>query len=103
MDHKSDHSHHSGHSHEDHGTGASSLRLERALSTLKEAGHRITAPRRALLDVLIQEHGPFSADELHRRLPEGLCDPVTVYRSIGVMEESDLVRRCDFGDGTYRY
>lgn len=77
--------------------------LERALRTLRDAGHRITSARKALLNVLIREHGPFTAEELHKRMPEGMCDPVTVYRSIGAMEESDLVRRCDFGDGTYRY
>jgi Fe2+ or Zn2+ uptake regulation protein len=52
---------------------------------------------------LINEHGPFSAEELHQRLPAGECDLVTVYRSLGAMEEINVVRRCDFGDGTYRY
>ncbi len=80
-----------------------SERLNHALLTLKKAGYRITAPRRALLDLLIHEHGPFSADELHRRLPSGMCDPVTVYRSLVALEEIHLVRRCDFGDGTYRF
>ena len=77
--------------------------LEESIAALKAAGHRITAPRRGLLELLLKEHGPFSADELHRRLPEGLCDPVTVYRSLATLEETALVRRCDFGDGVYRY
>jgi len=92
------------HSH-DHACSSEeeNVRLEQALEVLRSAGHRITSPRKALLKVLIQEHGPFSAEELHRMLPAGLCDPVTVYRSIGALEETNLVRRCDFGDGTYRY
>ncbi len=77
--------------------------LAESLAALKAAGHRITAPRRALLELLQNEHGPFSAEELHRRLPEGLCDPVTVYRCLATLEETALVRRCDFGDGIYRY
>jgi Fur family transcriptional regulator, ferric uptake regulator len=97
-DHVHDHIHAHAHPEQE---GA--VALERALEALRDAGHRITAPRRALLGLLIQEHGPFSAEELHRRLPEGMCDPVTVYRSIGALEETNLVRRCDFGDGTYRY
>jgi Fur family ferric uptake transcriptional regulator len=95
---------HKGHSdHADHGEPCSEAQLAAALAVLKEAGHRITAPRRALLELLQKEHGPFSADELHRRLPAGLCDPVTVYRCLGTLEETGLVRRCDFGDGIYRY
>ena len=78
-------------------------RMEASLDTLRKAGHRITAPRRGLLKVLTSEHGPFSAEELHKRLPQGMCDPVTVYRSLSALEEIDLVRRCDFGDGIYRY
>ncbi len=77
--------------------------LEGALETLRELGHRITAPRRALLAVLTQEHGPFTAEELHGRLRDQRCDPVTVYRSLSALEEANLVRRCDFGDGVYRY
>lgn len=56
-----------------------------------------------MLAILVNEHGPFSAEDLHRRLPEGECDLVTVYRSLSAMEEISLVRRCDFGDGIYRY
>ncbi len=89
--------------HDSHNGGCSQQRLEDALDSLRKAGHRLTAPRRALLGVLSCEHGPFSAEELHKRLPEGMCDPVTVYRSLSVLEEMDLVRRCDFGDGIYRY
>lgn len=77
--------------------------LDDALEALRRLGHRITAPRKALLSVLTQEHGPFTADELHKRLPADLCDPVTVYRCIATLEEANLVRRCDFGDGMYRY
>lgn len=78
-------------------------RLAEALAVLRKAGHRVTAPRRTLLSLLCVEHGPFSAEDLHKKLPAGMCDPVTVYRSLSALEEMGLVRRCDFGDGVYRY
>ena len=77
--------------------------LDHALHTLREHGQRVTGPRKAILSVLLAEHGPFTAEEIHRRLPAGECDPVTVYRTLTSMEEIDLVRRCDFGDGSLRY
>ena len=73
-----------------------------ALETLRAHKHRITEPRKALLSILTHEHGPFTTEELHARL-NGVCDLVTVYRSLAAMEEINLVRRCDFGDNAYRY
>src|SRR5580698_7430231 len=77
--------------------------LNASLKTLREHGHRITAPRRAILGILIGEHGPFTTEEIHQRMAEGMCDLVTVYRCLAAMEEINLVRRYDFGDGVYRY
>lgn len=74
-----------------------------ALEQLRENGQRVTEPRKALLTVLTRQHGPFTAEELHGKLAAGVCDLVTVYRCISAMEETGIVRRCDFGDGTYRY
>lgn len=77
--------------------------LGSAIDRLRENRLRVTEPRRAILGLMIGEHGPFSIDEIHRRLPEGRCDVVTVYRSVAAMEEAGLVRRCEFGDGVSRY
>jgi Fur family transcriptional regulator, ferric uptake regulator len=77
--------------------------LHRALDILRESGQRVTGPRRAILGLLTAEHGPFTAEEVHRRLSQGECDLVTVYRTLTALEEIELVRRCDFGDGSYRY
>ena len=85
-------------------TGSSCCaQLESAIGTLRANGQRITEPRRAILNLLTHEHGPFTAEELHGRLENGGCDLVTVYRVIAAFEELNLVRRCDFGDGAYRY
>jgi Fur family transcriptional regulator, ferric uptake regulator len=77
--------------------------LEQALEQLRQHDLRVTEPRKAMLHILLHEHGPFSAEELHKKLGGKGCDVVTVYRSLQAMEEIGVVRRCDFGDGTYRY
>ena len=77
--------------------------LAASIETLRANGQRITEPRQAVLDILTHEHGPFTAEELHARLKKGACDLVTVYRVLAAFEELNLVRRCDFGDGAYRY
>jgi Fur family ferric uptake transcriptional regulator len=77
--------------------------LSAALEQLHAHGMRVTEPRKAMLGILTQEHGPFSAEELHHKLKGRGCDVVTVYRSLQAMEEVGVLRRCDFGDGTYRY
>jgi len=82
---------------------SSSEQYEGALQTLRDHSHRITEPRKAILTVLTHEHGPFTVEEIHQQMEKGVCDLVAVYRCIAAMEEINLVRRCDLGDGTYRY
>ena len=77
--------------------------LHTAIETLRQHEMRVTEPRKAMLAILVREHGPFSAEELHAKLRKKECDVVTVYRSLQAMEEIGVLRRCDFGDGTYRY
>lgn len=78
-------------------------RYTRAMDALQGSTLRVTAPRRAMLRVLSEDHGPFTTEEIHGRLPEGTCDLVTVYRSLAAMEREGIVRRCDFGDGSLRF
>jgi len=86
-----------------HKHSSSQTQFEGALQTLRDHQHRVTEPRKAILEILTREHGPFTAEELHGRMKKGVCDLVTVYRCLSTMEEIALVRRCDFGDGSYRY
>ena len=85
-----------------HSSPQAKAHLETALQTLRENHARVTGPRRAILSLLTHEHGPFTVEEIHKRM-KGEGDVVTVYRSLAAMEEINLVRRCDFGDGSYRY
>ncbi|MEO6194284.1 MAG: transcriptional repressor [Thermoanaerobaculia bacterium] len=85
-----------------HPSSQAKAQLETALQTLRDNHSRVTGPRRAILSLLTHEHGPFTVEEIHQRM-KGEGDMVTVYRSLAAMEEINLVRRCDFGDGSYRY
>jgi Fur family ferric uptake transcriptional regulator len=72
---------------------------------LVNAGCRITASRRAVVQVLQEARAPLPPQEIleqgkriHRKL--GL---VTVYRTLALLTESDLVRRVHREDGCHGY
>jgi len=72
---------------------------------LAEAGRRITAPRRAVMQVLMEADAPLSPQEVlkqaqtvHQSL--GL---VTVYRTLTLLSELNLVRRAHRDDGCHGY
>ncbi len=86
-----------------HSEDKSAELLAHALELLAQSTLRITGPRRAMLEVLAREHGPFTIEEIHAKLAVGTCDLVTLYRSLAALEELGIVRRCDFGDGAQRF
>jgi Fur family ferric uptake transcriptional regulator len=72
---------------------------------LKGCGHRLTIPRRAILDVLSKTTEHPSAEEIylqvHKVYPAiGLT---TVYRTLELLVQNGLVFKFDFGDGRARY
>lgn len=58
---------------------------------LKDKGLSITAPRKLILGLLLIEHGPFSAEEIHQKLPKNSCDQATIYRCLNQFVEVQLV------------
>lgn len=58
---------------------------------LKQKGLSITAPRKLILSLLLKEHGPFSAEDIYKKLPKNSCDQATVYRCMNQFVESQLV------------
>jgi Fur family transcriptional regulator, ferric uptake regulator len=70
---------------------------------LRSHQHRVTGPRRDILVLLAADHGPFTIEQVYKRLKKAACDRVTLYRNLATLEKLGLVRRCDFGDGSYRY
>jgi len=68
--------------------------------TVKQAGYKMTRPRRVILDFLSESHHPGSAQEIHERV-SGI-DLVSVYRALALFEEIGIVQREDVA-GTARY
>lgn len=50
---------------------------------LREAGYRLTAPRRALVDALLAADGPLCAEQVHARVQGRGLNLSTVYRNLG--------------------
>lgn len=73
-----------------------------AIEALKAGGYKLTKVRKALLEVLLKEHGPFSVDDLFNKLQQ-TCDVVTIYRNMDLFLQLGLVVPCEFGDGVTRY
>ena len=70
---------------------------------LRQESCKLTAPRRAILEVLEKATRPLSNLEIHRRLPQGAGDLATVYRSVQLLERLDVVKRFYIGDGVARF
>ncbi len=74
------------------------------IQSLQKKNLRITKPRKAILCILRQNHGPFSAEEIHQKLENtSNCDLATVYRCLKKFTDKDLIKKCHFGDGCIRY
>lgn len=66
-------------------------------------GFRVTAQRKDMLVTLLKSERPLSAEEIFGRMKKGASDLVTIFRSLGSLEEAGLLRRHEFGDGIRRY
>ncbi len=66
-------------------------RDSQCMALLKEKGLSITAPRKLILGLLLREHGPFSAEDILKKLPKNSCDQATVYRCLNQFVETQLV------------
>lgn len=90
---------HQGHAHPQARRPHLSVLTER----LRGKAHRVTGPRAAILEILHKHPHPLTNREIFQSLPSGLCDLVTVYRVLHLLEDNGLVTRYDFGDGVARF
>jgi Fur family ferric uptake transcriptional regulator len=72
---------------------------------LKDCGYRLTASREAILNVLSKTSEHLSAEDIYMKVYKvhsniGLA---TVYRTLELLVQMELVSRFDFGDGRARY
>jgi Fur family transcriptional regulator, ferric uptake regulator len=72
---------------------------------LSEAGYRITASRRAVAEVLIRDSAPLSPQEIleQAQAVHANLGLVTVYRTLNLLTDLDLVRRIHREDGCHGY
>ena len=68
---------------------------------LEVTGYRLTAPRRAVIDAIANTNSPFTIEELSERLPN--IGRATVFRTIKLLQELDIVCRVPLEDGGIRY
>lgn len=80
--------------------------IQRITSKLKKSGYKLTPQRQAIVDTILGSVGKHLTveeifDIVKQKRPEiGLA---TVYRTIMLMHEENLVTRLDLKDGTARY
>ena len=74
---------------------------EESTERLEHTGYRLTAPRRAVLDAIAGSNRPFTIEELSERLPD--IGRATVFRTIKLLQELDIVCRVPLEDGGIRY
>ncbi|MBI2855064.1 MAG: transcriptional repressor [Chloroflexi bacterium] len=69
--------------------------VKSALKVLRSAGHRITRPRRLVLEALGSREAPMSPYDLQKLLQEGdeHLDVVTIYRVLELLQELNLVHK----------
>jgi Fur family ferric uptake transcriptional regulator len=78
---------------------------EQWLSILQESGYRLTAPRRAIVEIMAtceRALSPVELFDLGRKSQPGL-GLVTIYRTLEKMEELGLVQRVHQPDGCHMY
>ena len=77
--------------------------LDEALVRIRNAQMRITKPRIAIIESLMQHAGPVSIECIHQEVGASVCDLVTVYRCLSAFETIRIVRRSYLHNGTCLY
>jgi Fur family ferric uptake transcriptional regulator len=69
---------------------------------LRQRGFRVTAMRKAVVTLLEENPLPVTLLEIHRKLPMGKCDFLSVFRFMEMLEAKGLIERIPWIDGTIR-
>lgn len=75
------------------------------VQTLKERGHRLTPQRQLILDAIEAADGHISAEAVHSRVAAQFpqVNISTVYRTLELLQDLDLVTHTHFDDGVALY
>ena len=71
------------------------------MAALEDRGHRMTSPRRRVIDHLSDKIEGFSAEEVHDALPD--VGRATVYRTIKLLVEAGVVCKLALPNGAPKY
>lgn len=72
-----------------------------ALSVLAEHGYRTTQPRREVVEMVMEQSRPFTAEQVVQLLPE--ISRATVYRTLEIMASVDILTRLLQSNGHAAY
>lgn len=80
-------------------------RVAAMVRRLREAEHRITPQRLAILDILARSEGHPSAEDIHRQLQGRYptMSPATVYKTLAVLKNQGEVLELEFSELANRY
>jgi Fur family ferric uptake transcriptional regulator len=76
--------------------------IDDVVVALRETGHRVTAPARAVLEALFAADGPVSAEHIATGQGRAL-DATSVYRNLERLEQLGVVRHVHVGHGAGLY
>ncbi len=80
--------------------------IERIKTLLEKNGYKLTQQRRAALEVILRNEGKhLSTEEIYLAIKKDIPDIglATVYRTMLILEEIDILHKHTFDDGKYRY
>jgi len=85
--------------------GPTALMPTRIESLCIEKGLKMTDQRRVIARVLSEADDHPDVEEVHRRAAgiDARISLATVYRTVRVLEDAEIIERLDFGDGRARY
>ena len=80
--------------------------IELLKENLKQKGYKLTPQRRAILDIIIDKEGQhLTAEEIYDEVKK-ICPDIglaTVYRTVLLLEEVNVIYKLDLNDGCSRY
>jgi Fe2+ or Zn2+ uptake regulation protein len=77
------------------------LNQESIVRLLSEHGHRVTSPRRRVIDAVLGHEHPFTAEQIVAEAPE--AGRATVYRTLELLASVDILSRILRADGHPAY
>lgn len=80
---------------------ALSLSQESIVRLLSEHGHRVTSPRRRVIDAVLGHERPFTAEQIVAEAPD--AGRATVYRTLELLASVDVLNRILQADGHPAY